>query len=41
MPTWATSDGLTGYQFELTMSAIVPEPGTLIPLLLTALRRRR
>ncbi len=41
MPTWSTSDGLTGYQFELTMSAIVPEPGTLTSLVLVALRRRR
>ena len=41
LPTWSTSDGLTGYQFEFTMTAVLPEPATGPACALALLLRRR
>ena len=42
MPTFTTQDGLEGYQFQVTMSAVVPEPTSAVGvgLALFVLRRR-
>ncbi len=41
LPTWATSDGLTGYQFSFTMTAVLPEPATALTCAAALLLRRR
>lgn len=41
LPTWATSDGLTGYQFSFNMTAMVPEPATGLACAVAVLLRRR
>jgi hypothetical protein len=40
VPTYYTNNGLKAYEFSVTMSA-VPEPASLVGLLLVALLRRR
>ena len=42
LPTYTTTNGLTGYQFAFSASAVTPEPAALaLGLLLAAVGRRR